>query len=252
MRLLVAELGETSIADLGSKSTTEIIEAQGRLLRDPQDVVTMFSPTLGGRLVSGDAHRAMALDERPLVIGTMRDESRLWVALHPDSQNLSVDGAKEHFASRFGSDTDDAWLTYQRLRPNSTPAQLVAAMQSDESFRVHAWRVIDARDQAGTPTWSYFFTWPTPVFGGILGACHGLDIPFVFDNITAPNVEHFIGVSTAHRHLASSMANSLVQFATSGSVEWQPTEGKRTVLQIDERNDVVVDPERPLYDLWNR
>lgn len=252
MRLLVAELGETSIADLGSKSTTEIIEAQGRLLRDPKDVVTMFSPTIGGRLVSGDAHRAMALDERPLVIGTMRDESRLWVALHPDSQNLSVDGAKEHFAARFGSDTDDAWLTYQRLRPNSTPAQLVAAMQSDESFRVHAWRVIDARDQAGTPTWSYFFTWPTPVFGGILGACHGLDIPFVFDNITAPNVEHFIGVSTAHRHLASSMANSLVQFATSGSVEWQPTEGKRTVLQIDERNDVVVDPERPLYDLWNR
>jgi hypothetical protein len=43
----------------------------------------------------------------------------------------------------------------------------------------------------------------------------------------------------------------LVKFARTGNTGWQTTDGKRTTLQIDERNDVVVDPERPLYNLWN-
>lgn len=89
------------------------------------------------------------------------------------------------------------------------------------------------------------------MFDGILGACHGLDIPFVFDNLAAPNVEFFIGASPAHRHLADTLAGALVEFARTGKTGWQSTEGKRTTLQVDERNDVVVDPERALYDLWN-
>jgi para-nitrobenzyl esterase len=128
---------------------------------------------------------------------------------------------------------------------------MLAALQSDESFRVPAWRVIDARDRTGSPTWSYFFTWPTPVFDGILGACHGLDIPFVFDNIDAPNVEFFIGNASVHRHLADTMAGALVSFANSGRVDWTPTNGTRSTLRIDEHNEELHDPERPLYDVWN-
>ncbi|MEY3482796.1 MAG: hypothetical protein RLZ40_839, partial [Actinomycetota bacterium] len=63
--------------------------------------------------------------------------------------------------------------------------------------------------------------------------------------------EFFIGASPAHRHLADTLAGALVEFARTGKTGWQTTEGKRTTLQIDERNDIVVDPERPLYDLWN-
>jgi para-nitrobenzyl esterase len=128
-------------------------------------------------------------------------------------------------------------------------------MQSDESFRAPAWKVIDARDRSGSPTWSYFFTWPTPVFDGILGACHGLDIPFVFDNLAAPNVEFFIGsvtdCATAHRTIADALAGALVEFATNGRVAWQPTNGKRTTLRVDEQVAVVADPERAIYDLWS-
>ena len=30
----------------------------------------------------------------------------------------------------------------------------------------------------------YEFAWPSPVFGGRLGAFHGLEIPFVFDTLS--------------------------------------------------------------------
>ena len=251
VQLLLDDLKKPSLDAARDVPANQIIEAQGRLLRDPKDIVTMFSPTVGGDVLPADAHQRIANDTRPLVIGTLRDESRLWVAVNPNAANLTEAEVRAHFAARFGAAADDAWAAYSRFRPGSTPAQMLAALQSDESFRAPAWRVIDGRDRAGTPTWSYFFTWPTPVFDGILGACHGLDIPFVFDNLDAPNVEFFIGASPAHRHLADTLAGALVEFARTGKTGWQTTEGKRTTLQIDERNDIVVDPERPLYDLWN-
>ena len=249
--LLLDDLKKPNLAAARDVPASQIVESQGRLLRDPKDVVTMFSPTVGGDVLPSDAHQRIASDPRPLVIGTMRDESRLWVAVHPTAASLTEADVRAQFEARFGAAADDAWTTYAQFRPGSTPAQMLAALQSDESFRAPAWRVIDGRDRNGTPTWSYFFTWPTPVFDGILGACHGLDIPFVFDNLDAPNVEFFIGSSPAHRHLANTLAGALVEFARTGKTGWQTTEGKRTTLQIDERNDVVVDPERPLYDLWN-
>ena len=255
VQLLLDDLGAASLDDLAQKSSQEIVAAQSRLLRDPKDVVTMFSPTIGGDVVPNNFHDHIAADQRELVIGTLRDESRLWVALNPAAATLTTETARESFATRYGTAADRAWDTYTQLRPASTPAQMLAALQSDESFRVPAWKVIDARDRSGSPTWSYFFTWPTPVFDGILGACHGLDIPFVFDNLSAPNVEFFIGSGTdcaaAHRTMADALAGALVEFATNGRVAWQPTDGKRTTLRIDEQVAVVADPERAIYDLWS-
>jgi len=251
-RLLLGQLGVGKIADAEKISADDVVAAQSRTLRDPKDIVTMFSPTIGGEVLPLDAHQRMHRDKRPLVIGTMRDESRLWVALNPAAADLTEADVRAHFAQRFGNDADRAWTAYSQLRPGSTPAQMLAALQSDESFRAPAWRVIDGRDQAGSPTWSYFFTWPTPVFGGVLGACHGLDIPFVFDNVAIPGVEMFIGQSIAHRPIADVLSGALLSFARTGDAPWESTLGKRTALQIDEHTDTLVDPERALYDLWNR
>ena len=251
-RLLLREVGVSSLADAGSATVDDLLAAQGNMLRDPKDIVTMFSPTIGGDVLPADAHERIHNDKRPLVIGTMRDESRLWVAFNPAAANFTEAQAREHFEQRFGDDAERAWKAYSDLRPGSTPAQMLAALQSDESFRAPAWRVIDGRDAAGSPTWSYFFTWPTPVFGGVLGACHGLDIPFVFDNISVPGVELFIGQSSAHRAIADTMSGALRQFAHTGEAPWLHTDSKRTTMQVDERTHILVDPERALYDLWNR
>lgn len=250
-RLLLGELGCTALEQAASRPTEEIVAAQARLLRDPKDIVTMFSPTIGGGVLPIDAFDRIADDARALVVGTLRDESRLWVALNPGAGDLSKRDVLSQFETRFGDAAERAWDVYSLLRPGSSPAQLLAAMQSDESFRVPAWQVIDARDRASRRTWSYFVTWETPVFGGILGACHGLDIPFVFDNTTAANVEFFIGSAPEHRHLAATLAGALVDFARSGAVPWSPTAGSRTTLQIDAQNHVLDDPERAIYDLWH-
>ena len=55
-------------------------------------------------------------------------------------------------------------------------------MITDWFFRVPAIRVAEARDASGAAlTWMYRFDYPGPEANHELGACHGVEIPFVFD-----------------------------------------------------------------------
>ena len=45
----------------------------------------------------------------------------------------------------------------------------------------------------------YVFTWPSPA-AGVLGACHAIELPFVFGTLDAPNMAGFsAGGSRAER-----------------------------------------------------
>src|SRR3712207_6878860 len=56
--------------------------------------------------------------------------------------------------------------------------------------RVPAMRLADAHAPAPGTTYAYEFAWTSPAFGGRLGACHGLEIPFVFDTLDLRSEEH--------------------------------------------------------------
>jgi carboxylesterase type B len=80
--------------------------------------------------------------------------------------------------------------------------------------RIPAIRLADAHARAPAGTYMYEFAWPSPAFGGRLGACHGLEIPFVFDTLSqdAPLLGQFLGDDPPHE-LASTMHAAWVSFA---------------------------------------
>ncbi len=52
-------------------------------------------------------------------------------------------------------------------------------MTTDWWMRIPVIRLADAHASAPSGTYMYEFAWPSPAFGGRLGAAHGLEIPFV-------------------------------------------------------------------------
>ena len=67
--------------------------------------------------------------------------------------------------------------------PAAAPATLLADVLTDWWVRVPAVRLADAHAPAPAGTFMYEFAWPSPAFDGRLGACHALEIPFVFDTL---------------------------------------------------------------------
>jgi para-nitrobenzyl esterase len=252
---------DASPRDPNLLSTAELLKVQSEIEAHRSDSMTAFSPTAGGAILAGpepaDALAALHDDPRPLVIGTTRDEMHLFTAFDPQAQNLTEDGLIEQFSLRFGDAGPDALSTYRTLRHGATKSQLLSALQTDETFRVTARQV--AQERTAGPVWSYWFCHPSTAFDGALGACHGLDIPFVFSNLDRPGVEMFLGEHSQHEAVAAEFSGRLLRFAAGGDPGWEPYEGTdRSTLQIGgisteptgPVSQILRDPEPEIRELW--
>ena len=240
------------IAGLAHLSVERLLVAQRDMLRDPIGAMTAFALTADGDVLTGPITDAAAHATVPLVIGSTRDEMQLFNAFDRTLAGLTDEGLRARFDRHFGPRTDAAIAAYRRRRPGASPAQLVSAAQTDETFRVPARRLAEARINRGTPTWMYWFTWASPVYGGALGSCHGLDIPFAFHNLGRPGVAAFTGDQPERTGVADVFADALIAFARGGDPGWSAYDTtRRSTLQIDAESLQVDDPEQDLRELWD-
>jgi para-nitrobenzyl esterase len=97
----------------------------------------------------------------------------------------------------------------------------------------------------------YWFTWRTPVFGGVLGSCHGLDIPFAFHGLDGPGVELFTGTGENRAAVADAFHGAIVAFARDGAAGWPAYRlDTRPVWRIDTEPELVHDPDPALRALY--
>ncbi|MEP7024867.1 MAG: carboxylesterase family protein, partial [Actinomycetota bacterium] len=124
---------------------------------------------------------------------------------------------------------------------------------TDWFFAIPALRVAEARAAAGrgAETWVYRFDHPDPAANDGLGACHAVEIPFVFDTISRPTAHPLIG-GTPSPAVARTMHHTWVSFITGGSPGWAPyTTPDRTMAVLASEVTEVSDPagdERVLWD----
>ncbi|HEY3484455.1 MAG TPA: carboxylesterase family protein, partial [Ilumatobacteraceae bacterium] len=249
---LLGAAGVATLSELGALTVDGVLTAQAELLASPATALTAFAPTAGGDVIPHDIVSAAAADPRPLVLGTTRDEMHLFTTFDPGRAALDEAGLHRAFERRFGAAADDAIELYRQHRAGDTNGQLVSAMQTDETFRAPAWALADARIANGAATWMYWFTFTTPAFGGVLGACHGVDVPFVFHNLHRPGVTVFTGDRPEREHVADAFAGAVLEFASTDDPGWPLyDDAARATRTIDVESGLVDDPERDLRLLWH-
>lgn len=248
---ILVQAGCDSVVDLGGMTVDRLLEVQNSLLTRESREFDWFAPTADGTIIEHGLLRAAAGCAVPFVVGTNRDENRLWAAFQPNQEAATDDKWFEHCRRVFGDRASDAKVTYEALRPGDSPHFLMSAVNSDTAFRARAWSLLDERVVAGTPSWMYWFTWSTPAFGGLLGSCHALDIPFAFDNLDAPGGETFTGTDPVRFDIAGRFADEIAGFATHGHPSWAQYEQQtRPTLQIDESMELLTDPEGEIRRLF--
>ncbi len=151
--------------------------------------------------------------------------------------------------SDMGLSAEDAQAYHDAL-PNATGAELLGQALTDKMFRAPTEGLCEARAGARGRTYLYQSAWRSPAMGGLLGAAHCVDIPFVFDNLDAPGVEVTLG-SEPPQHLADLMHKSWVDFVTQGDPGWPSfTPDTRPAMVFDGKSRVIDDPLRLPRTLW--
>jgi para-nitrobenzyl esterase len=213
-----------------------------------------FQPAVGDDVVPVapiEALRSGAAKTIATIVGTNRDEWNLFAA--GPRENEAVERAQRPLDTLFeraGHAMDDVVELYTKSLGERPGANLRNSLETDRTFRIPAIRLAEAQVANGAPTWMYRFDWPAPVFDGRLGACHILEIPFVFDNLDAPGADFYTG-GVAPRELATKMHAAWVAFAKDGDPGWTPyDEQRRPTMVFNETSVVEDDPDGDTRLLW--
>jgi para-nitrobenzyl esterase len=119
---------------------------------------------------------------------------------------------------------------YRRRLPRPTAGEILGMLITDLMVRVPVNRFADMRHRQGGATYVYEFAWSSPVED--LGAAHGLDVPFVFDNLSSADAAPITGADPP-QPLADRMHKCWVDFATNGDPGWTAWDRSRPVMVFD-------------------
>jgi para-nitrobenzyl esterase len=177
-----------------------------------------FEPVIDGNVLPVeplDALRRGASADVDILIGTNADEGNLFF-VPTDVVRLANHEALSRFVQARGfppSLVDD----YRSVYPKASDGELISVIMTEEFYRIPALEV--ARAHPGTHV--YEFTWRSSACDGAMGACHALELPFVFDNLDDPGYATLLGTSPP-RELAESMSRTWAAFAAYGDPGWPP------------------------------
>jgi para-nitrobenzyl esterase len=86
----------------------------------------------------------------------------------------------------------------------------------------------------------YRFDWESPALGGALGACHAVELPFVFGALGAPGAEFFTGSGPEAERLCARTMDAWIAFARSGDPSHPELPGGRIDAYEPERRATLV------------
>jgi carboxylesterase type B len=262
--------GTSDVEALRGLSVKEILEAQMSTLlhlasdrgavgdRRSLPLGMAFQPVVDGEVLPEppiDAVREGAAADVDLLTGTNLDEQQLFLLANPPK----FDRARlVRWMNRNFGDGTAALETYSRSRPEASEDDLLSAALTDQAFRIPAIRLAEAQCSHRENTFLYLFTWASRAFGGRLGACHALELPFVFDNLARAGVEVFLGKGSLPTRLAEAMHDAWISFARSGDPShsglerWPAFEtSRRATMEFGDRIGILDDPNASERKLWD-
>lgn len=268
--LKVAGIKKDDVKGMRALTPENLLELEIKIrtaLAGPGEVlkITATAPVVDGDVIP-DVPNVMAkkgaAKKIPAIIGTNLDEWALFGMMDPGFANLTEADMKKRLTAMLpASGAEELVKVYseavRKRGEKPTPANILTAISTDIMFRMPSVELVEAQRDNKTPVYSYIFTWKSPVMGGVLKACHALEIGFVFGKYDAM----FCGTGPAADKLSECMQDAWIAFARTGDPStkalgsWPVYGDKRMTMLFDKDCQVAAAPyeqERATWDTIKR
>jgi para-nitrobenzyl esterase len=250
---LLTRIGFTKkrVTDLQQVPVEMLISAQA-ILEESPDVE--FAPSLDGSAIvrhAFDPDAPAISADVPVIVSTTLDDASNW------STDFDLDDAElRNEVTKLAPDRSDAVLAaYRRAFPRASPFLLLGKMVTDRGDRRRAYTLADRKAALHRASvYMYSVEFPSPAYGGRVGAVHVTDVPLVFHNIDGQLIT---GTGPDSRRMADQMAGAWVAFAKSGNPnhagipDWPTyTPDKRQTMIFNRTSRVENDPWAELRAMW--
>jgi para-nitrobenzyl esterase len=251
---LLDEIGVTveDPSKLGELPVQAILDAERAISGGGQAGLGM-SPVRQAGVIPADPGDALAAGDAsgiPVMVGTMRHEATMFLALEGAATGAlpSVDETAllARVTALVGEGAADLVAAYRAEQPDVSAFELLAVIQSDQMMRRGSVTLAERKlAGGGEPVYTYLVTWKSPAMDGFVMASHGLCVPLTMDNThTTPAVDTPEG-----REVANAMSEAWLAFARTGNPdtsalpEWPHYSlERRATMVFDLLPKVVDDP----------
>ncbi|MEU2771476.1 carboxylesterase family protein [Streptomyces sp. NPDC007162] len=266
-RALAAEAGlRPTVADLATTDPRRLPEAGqalGAKMAQYVDrwgriapTVTPFSPVVDGDVLPSTPWEALASGaarDVDLLVGHNRDEFRLFLVMAGQYGRITEEQATGALRL-FGPGGEAGERAYRAAHPDASPTALYEQVQTDWLFAMPSLRLAEAQTAGGGRAHLYELTWGAPGSGGVLGACHGLDIPLLFGTFEADLAELLwagADVTAEAETLSTRFRTAWTAFARTGDPGWPAYDTRTRATQVlDATPTVTPYPEERTRQLW--
>ena len=205
-RILEAE-AKILASDLGARNAPG-----GRALGIVEDGTTVVEHPL-------DVFRRGTCRDKPIVLGSTRDESRMWFSLGvmaiPETRNALAAEMDRFFPGR----GDAIFASYCARYSGADLAGLREQFLTDAVYRLAAVRTALAHAHSGGTAYLFRFDWTPAGERARFGAAHGFDEPFVWGVEPSHKLPLMDGSHDAAT-VARQMSKALIAFARNGDPGW--------------------------------
>lgn len=234
------EMADNAIAKLGKPWAIDLRDGDGR---EPVYGISRFIPVYGDDILPEKPHDALrggAGADVEVLIGSNAEEMNLYFV--PTGVKRKIGGLFARWLlGRSTHNAKGALMAYGYKQKGVRPGQALTDAMNDLVFRWPARQFAAAHKGK---TWMYEFDWRSPACGGELGACHGIELPFVFKTLTTVTGPRGLAGEAPPQDLAERVHAIWVGFARDGSLPWPAFGDDRQVYQL-ERGEAISEPVMP-------
>ena len=150
----------------------------------------------------------------PLVIGHNMNEASMALMLTYPGGDPGRDDVERMAAQKYGDRGAAIIELYDKTRPTTPRIDVMDALMATDEMWLDSVHIAERKSAGGpAPVFFYRFAYRSDAFGGGFRAGHGLEVPFVFDDVDASPVT---GTRPDRRDLARLMSEAWVSFARTG------------------------------------
>ncbi len=235
---------------------------RGPLARQlPQGAMTLIPVGDGSFLPSPyEAIEQGCAREVDLMVGANLDEWNYFLFLvEPKKREIDDDAVLIKICNkRLAGRGAEAVACYRQALGAQLPAwKIYSAIEGDRMFRIPGLRLAEAQSAHNHHTFMYSFEWSSPLFGGEMGACHAVELPFVFGTVAGPFGQAFSGGGPEAMRLSEQTLDAWAAFARSGDPShegigaWPQFDTRqRSTMRLGKVCEAVADPLAALRPFW--
>jgi para-nitrobenzyl esterase len=252
------------ITALYKLTTQQLLDGQeklGAFFREAKGAITPFMPVIDGDVMPDFPIERIKKGSAKIITiltGNTLDELKMSSAMDPNMRNLDEAGLLDRLNNMFPAGMAPKMIEVYRAAlkkrgSSASPVDILGTVSSDLMFRIPTIRLVETQYNLGAPAYKYLFTYKSPAMGGILGAMHGLDNPFLFGMLDPD----FTGNGPEQQDMALKMQDSCIAFVHTGDPscktigKW-PVYGKdRMTMVFDNKTRIEAAPYEPERKVWD-